>query len=119
MRHGDRQNMAASSARMQQDGSGVQNPPILDQNKVFNYEYFLHRYNTAPQDMESYSFLRYFTSMPLFRRLVERFDLPSEQQELAVFKRRIDEIARKNPPSDREFEMQLRQQTVVDCYPFH
>ena len=39
--------------------------------KLFNYEEFLNHYaQGSDQDKESWSFLRYFTSMPLFKRLV-------------------------------------------------
>ena len=45
-----------------------------DSAKLFNYEEFLNKYSGGLQtnDSESWSFLRYFTSMPLFKRLVER-----------------------------------------------
>ena len=54
--------------------------------KLFNYDAFLHYYqNGTPADIESWSFLRYFTSMPLFKRLVERWVLEKEYKELQVF----------------------------------
>ena len=54
--------------------------------KLFNYDAFLQCYQSgSPSDLESWSFLRYFTSMPLFKRLVERQVLEKDQKDLEVF----------------------------------
>ena len=42
-------------------------------------------------DQESWSFLRYFTSMPLFKHLVERIVLEKDDLDLKVFETRIIE----------------------------
>ena len=54
------------------------------------------------QDQESWSFLRYFTSMPLFKHLVERQVLENDHLELLVFINRIQEIHNNCREKDRD-----------------
>ena len=82
-----------------------------DSAKLFNYEEFLNKYSGGLQtnDSESWSFLRYFTSMPLFKRLVERCVLQQDHLELQVFISRINELGTKRPAEIiKEEELALR-----------
>ena len=65
----------------------------IDPVKLFNYEKFLNLYFNSGVDVdrESWSFLRYFTSMPLFKHLVERIVLEKDDMDLRVFEQRLIE----------------------------
>jgi len=81
------------------------NPQYYDTEpgKLFNYDEFLKRYyNGNLNDPESWSFLRYFTSMPLFKRLVERYVLEKDYADLSVFQARINEAGRRLPDRFRD-----------------
>ena len=103
----------------------------IDPVKLFNYERFLNLYfnSGVDADRESWSFLRYFTSMPLFKHLVERIVLEKDDLDLKVFEQRLIENQYNHHASgpssakqvrDREQVMvKERSERLIDCYPFH
>ena len=88
--------------------------------KLFNYEQFIRMYSVGgmQNDHESWSFLRYFTSMPLFKRLVERYELEDDNKELHIFKQRIREINR-NKSTNLLDQASNTAPVVIHRYPFH